>query len=141
MRVNYVIQPDGSGNPIGVPTCPACGYKMYTVYDECPDCGEPLDWSADAITELARMLHQAGIPYEMRKLYDGWQICYPKCDKCKGDVVKHCYSYGHDLNQLEAYGFHLPKNDVAGYLTAQEAFEFFDSQYKDNLVVIFNRFF
>lgn len=132
-RVDYEIVADSYGNPCGMPKCPKCGRWMYAVSDKCPDCSEELDWSPDAITKLAGMLYEAGIPHEMKKIHDGYGIWYPDAQHSKGDVVKHSGSYGHKLNLLEAYGFDINKkkcgDDVIGYLTAEQAFVFFKNQY------------
>ena len=86
------------------------------------------------INKLHNMLVQASIPFEQRKVYNGYQIIYPDHEHCKGDVICHEYSYGHKKGLLEAMGFDINRkkdgDDVIGCLTVEEAFEYFKKQYE-----------
>ena len=96
-----------------------------------------------AIMELDERLTAAGIPHVLRDMGSygdhldfGWQIVYPsieawsKDEAGSGDVVWNEASYGHEADLLEAMGFDIPNDDVRGYLTVDEAFGFFERQWK-----------
>ena len=85
-----------------------------------------------AILELDKLLTAEGIPHELIRVLDGWQICYPSRRQKKGDVVQHCHSYGAGLNQLEAMGFDIRRNDVVGFLTTGEAVEYFRKAWEED---------
>lgn len=73
-------------------------------------------------------LSQAGIPHELRKLYDGWIIIYrDKNGKRIGDVITHGGSYGEEQDLLEAFGFPECERDDLGYLGVEQAFELFEN--------------
>lgn len=74
---------------------------------------------------LVRLLVAAGIPHEVRPLYDGVQIAYPSFDNWCGDVVCHSGSYGHGRGLLEAMGVGAcdEEDDVEGWLTADTVFD------------------
>ena len=79
-----------------------------------------------SIQELDRKLTELGIPHEMHEMLDGYQICVPEKHKpnCfEGDVIEHFGSYGAEQDLLEVYGFNL--NDPDGYLTVEQALEYF----------------
>lgn len=93
------------------------------------------------IKKLDTMLTCAGIPHDLHKFHEGgWQITY--CydgewalrRKGCGDVVINDGSYGHESGLLEAMGFDITDeeygDEVVGYLTAEQAFEFFKRQYE-----------
>lgn len=98
--------------------------------------------SSKSIYELEDMLKEAGIPHEMRMMDGddntvfGYQIVYPSLSEWmeekagSGDVVCNEISYGHEQDLLEAMGFDIPGSDVEGFLTAQQAFEYFERQYR-----------
>ena len=92
------------------------------------------------IKKLDTMLTQAGIPHKLSRFSRGWQITYAndgifelRKSGC-GDVVCHEGSYGHEQGLLEAMGFDITDefygDEVVGYLTAEDAFEFFKRQYE-----------
>ena len=94
------------------------------------------------IKKLDEMLTESGIPHEMHPFYEGYQITYSKDGEWEwrksgcGDVVVHNTSYGHEKGLLEAGGFNdfiteeEYGDEVVGWLTAEEAFEFFRKQYE-----------
>lgn len=86
----------------------------------------------NAMTELETKLTESGIPYEKVAILDGYGLCYPDQKHWKGDVVQHRGSYGHQQDLFEAMGFNLPKGDVAGYLTVDEAYGYFAWQYEND---------
>lgn len=84
------------------------------------------------MTKLAVLLAQAGIPFELHP----WvmndeptiQIVSPSKDDCRVDAVCHHFSYGGQKGLLEVMGSanpNLENDDVVGWLTAEEAFEYF----------------
>ena len=91
-----------------------------------------------AISELAQKLTVSGIPFEVISLHDGYGICYPNQKDWKGDAVCHSGSYGHQRGLLEAMGFGINRkdngDDVVGYLTVAEAYEYFAEQYRKDTV-------
>lgn len=81
------------------------------------------------IFKLKEMLEKENIPFEFieREELEGYQIGYPKYSKitepneCVCSVIQHKYSYGNDVNLLEIW--ELSKDDVEGYLSAEDVFE------------------
>lgn len=69
------------------------------------------------IDELEEILKSAGIPYERRELFDGYQICVPRFKKRKFmSVVCHSGSYGHEQGLLEFWdtdSIHDPLGDLS----------------------------
>lgn len=85
----------------------------------------------NAIKELDRKLTEKGIPHEMHKLMDGYQICVPekhKENQFEGDAIQHFGSYGAEQDLIEVYGFNLDAPD--GYLTVEQALIYFVKWYK-----------
>ena len=83
----------------------------------------PLNNNYKSILELERKLTCRNIPHELVRLFDGWQICYPNENDKVFDVIEHYGSYGHETDQMEAYGYGI--DDVKGYLFVDEALELF----------------
>ena len=82
------------------------------------------------IIKLNKMLTEANIPHTIKRLMDGWQVCYPVDvvhDNCVMDAIEHFRSYGHEHDELEIMGLLTPKEEedkpVLGYLTAEDVFE------------------
>ena len=76
------------------------------------------------IHKLEGLLIEADIPYQKIVYSGGWQVCYINADGTKaGDAIEHTGSYGNANDLLEVAGFDV--EDVVGWLTAQEAFEYF----------------
>ena len=70
------------------------------------------------IRKLAKGLEERNIPYELKLLWDGWQIL---CDDW--DAICHSFSYGHEDGLLEIMGILVDKevgDTVEGCLTAEE---------------------
>ena len=77
------------------------------------------------IHKLEGMLIEAEIPYKKIVKNGGWLIYYDnKDDGMTGDAIEHTGSYGNANDLLEVAGFDV-EYDVAGWLTAKEAFEYF----------------
>lgn len=81
------------------------------------------------MTKLAVLLAKADIPFELRGITCGdaaasVQICSPSVDNCLIDAICHQYSYGGKEGLLEILGTGL--DDVAGWLSAEEAFTYFE---------------
>lgn len=80
-------------------------------------------------TEMYKLrdgLTERNIPFTMRNLWGGLQIC---CDDW--DAICHDYSFGHELGLLETMG--LPIDDcaegnVVGNLTAEDILNFLDTR-------------
>ena len=81
------------------------------------------------MTKLAVLLTKADIPFELRGQIStldtaSVQICSPSVDNCLIDAVCHQYSYGGNQGLLEILAVGL--DDVVGWLSAEEAFEYFE---------------
>lgn len=88
--------------------------------------------------KLARMLDDAGIPYERNDsvgLFDMDRIKYPSTKNCKCSVIYGYGSYGFNNGTLEIMGLLTPEEEeydqVVGYLTAEEVFERISKHYED----------
>ena len=78
------------------------------------------------MSHLYIALCDAGIPCEVRELWDGLQICYPNAKDCICDAICHSGSYGHERGLLEIMGLvdeEKVGDSVEGYLTALEVFK------------------
>lgn len=85
-----------------------------------------------SIQQLHKELDDRGIPHNFHELFDGYQICVPKDHRknnFEGDAIQHFGSYGAEEDLIEVYGFGL--TDPVGYLTAEEATEYFVSWWED----------
>ena len=89
------------------------------------------------ILRLKEMLEKENIPFEFTdyKEMEGCHIAYPKYDetkkgviKCDISVIQHKYSYGNDVNLLEMW--EMSKDDVEGYLSAEDVFERIKNHYE-----------
>lgn len=85
------------------------------------------------MTKLACLLAKANIPFELVAWECGGeptlQIAYPNKEHCLVDAVSHKYSYGGTKGLIEVMGSVNPDllegDSVRGWLTANEAFQFF----------------
>jgi len=95
------------------------------------------------ILKLKELLDkEKDIPYEFKKLLDGYQIIIYKKDKFGNfedilvDAIEHYGSYGHNDDLLEIYGGltgeERSHDAVLGYLTAEEVLKRFKFCYKHN---------
>lgn len=79
------------------------------------------------IIKLHDMLVEHDVPHALRRVFDGWQVCYPTDGDWIMSVIEHKGSYGADSDELEIMGLLTPEeetwDDVSGYLTAEEVFE------------------
>lgn len=82
------------------------------------------------LNKLLVLLARAGIPFEVfpyslcGEYY--FQICYPNKENCVVDAVSTPYTYGGKNGLIEVMVGHWKDDDVHGWLTANEAFQFFD---------------
>lgn len=82
---------------------------------------------------LVRLLVAAGVPHEVRTIYDGVQVLYPNLFRSVGDVVCHNFSYGHGKGLLEAMGVGVSEeagDSVEGWLTAETVFDRWYAHYQ-----------
>lgn len=82
------------------------------------------------MTEIEKLeihLKDIGIPYELMKAYDGFQITvFDSRMKYRFDAICHSLSYGGPRGLLEVKGWWLlRKNDVEGFLTAEDVMKMF----------------
>lgn len=79
------------------------------------------------IIKLHNMLVEHDIPHVIRRVMDGWQVCYPTADDWIADAVEHRGSYGRANDKLEIMGLLTPEeakcDEVLGDLTAEEVFD------------------
>lgn len=98
----------------------------------------PAEESYREIFKLHEMLENAQIPHTLKRLFDGWQVCYPEdrqSDNCVCDAVQHFGSYGSEDDRLELMGLLSEEENeenggVIGYLTAQEVFDRIEANWK-----------
>lgn len=93
-----------------------------------------LNMAYTEITRLHVMLEDNRIPHLFRRLYDGWQVCYPEDKERKISAVQHCFSYGAHENRIEIAGGITPADGtsdiVLGHLTAEDVFGRIVTMYK-----------
>lgn len=80
------------------------------------------------LNKLAVMLARAGIPFEIKAFNIDktatWSIVYP-CDALKEiSAVSHKWSYGGRTGLIEI--LRIRSNDTVGFLSAKDAFEYFN---------------
>ena len=86
------------------------------------------------ILELERMLIDAQIPHAIRRLYDGWQICYPSIDNHGVlSAIEFTGSYGSENDLIEIMRL-LDEQEgefdaVCGNLSAKNVFERIKNHY------------
>ena len=83
------------------------------------------------LNKLAVLLAKSDIPFEIYPYTIGdeqfFQLCYPNKEACIVDAVSTPYTYGGKEGLIEImWEGHWEYDDVAGWLTANEAFQFFD---------------
>lgn len=85
-----------------------------------------------SILELEKRLIDLNIEHELHRMDDGYIIYYPNHIDRIGDVIEHRFSYGNEVDQMEAYGFEECGDDVLGYLSVDKALELFINADKKN---------
>jgi len=82
------------------------------------------------IFKLKSLLEENHIPFkwiEHNDFRNGYQICYPKDEKCVCSVIEHLFSYGSQNDLLEIRGLLTEKEEkddsVLGNLTADNVFQ------------------
>ena len=107
--------------------------KRRTVFKE-KNFEYPLNENYKEIWILKAALQEAGIPFSFHRLYDGWQLCYPKDGEERiCSIVQHYFSYGHEFNLLEILGLNTEteeKEGVGGFLSAVEVFHRIKNNYE-----------
>lgn len=70
---------------------------------------------------LKGRLREAGIPYEVQKANDGWQVGIPHLypEESRISVIEHFASYGSAFDLLE---IQFPDGEIRGFLKAETAF-------------------
>ena len=85
------------------------------------------------ILKLNEMLTEAEIPHSIDRLFDGYQIVYFYKGEPIADAIEHFASYGSAENLLEIMGCMTSEeeehDDVLGYLTADEVFKRFATDF------------
>lgn len=84
------------------------------------------------IKKLAQGLLDREIMFDIRKLFDGYQIVVGDITNY-WDAICHFGSWGHEKGLLETSGFSMEDNDggdegVIGYLTAEDILRRIDDQ-------------
>lgn len=82
------------------------------------------------ILRLKEMLEKENIPFVFieREEVKGYQIFKTRMGEIIFSVVQHKYSYGNDVNLLEMW--EMSKDDVEGYLSAEDVFERIKNHYE-----------
>ena len=82
------------------------------------------------ILRLKEMLEKENIPFVFieREEVKGYQIFKTRMGEIIFSVVQHKYSYGNDVNLLEMW--EMSKDDVEGYLSAEDVFERIKKHYE-----------
>ena len=90
-------------------------------------------------TKLTKLLAKNNIPYEISTFrlgdFPAIKIACPSEAECVVDAVCHPFSYGGKEGYLEVLGScnpHMENDDVVGWLTAEEAFQYFNGTYVEN---------
>ena len=110
--------------------------SFYEIYDK--DTNEYiLDNKYQEILVLDKLLDYANIPHETKRLFDGWQIIYPKDGACRiCDAIEHFGSYGSEQDLLEIMGLISDEEEkydsIVGFLTANDVFERIKNHYESN---------
>lgn len=86
------------------------------------------------IFRLKEMLEKENIPFVFieREEVKGYQIFKTRMGEIIFSVVQHKYSYGNDVNLLEMWD--MSKDDVEGYLSAEDVFERIKKHYKAGVI-------
>ena len=83
------------------------------------------------ITKLAVLLAKADIPFELVAWTTNGeptiQIASPSKENCTVDAVCHQFSYGGPSGLIEIMSKDI-EDDVRGWLTAEEAFKYFNGE-------------
>ena len=83
------------------------------------------------VMRLADLCEKEGIPFVVRRAFDGLQLVCPNLDVWDFDIVCHRGSYGHEQGLLEAMGAICNTyDDVEGYLDVEEVFKRIKKYYK-----------
>ena len=89
-----------------------------------------LDPGYQEIITLHDMLVANDIPHIIRRIFEGWQICYggngdPENDRVLS-AIEHGGSYGNSYDKIEIMGLLTPEegteDDVVGWLTAEDVY-------------------
>ena len=81
---------------------------------------------------LLTTLVKNDIPFDVRRMYDGFQIFYPNIENQVCDVIIHSYSYGYKEGLLEIMGLSDTDDNVDGFLHGYDIFNRIFSHYINN---------
>ena len=81
---------------------------------------------------LLTRLVKNDIPFDVRRIFDGFQLIYPNIKNQVCDVVIHMGSYGGIDGTLEIMGLNDYEDDVEGYLHEYEVFNKIFNHYMKN---------
>lgn len=89
------------------------------------------------IFKLKELLEKGNIPFEFKKLYDGYQVIIRNSNKFKlADAIENKYSYGVEEDLLEIMGGLTEEEEefdsVLGGLSSEEVFKRFKYCYENN---------
>lgn len=78
---------------------------------------------------LGYLLQENEIPFQMEKLFDGYQIVVPgKYERRSISAIEHFGSYGSAFDTIE---FQEPSGTIRGFLKAEVAMEIIKYDYKE----------
>ena len=81
-----------------------------------------------AIFEIVRILEENGVPFNIKELYNGWQLRFPWCD---GDVICHSGSFDCEKGLTESYHFPWDNGDVCVFPPREMANKIIDYYKKE----------
>lgn len=81
---------------------------------------------------LITRLVKNDIPFDIRRLYDGFQLFYPNIENQVCDVIINNISYGYMDGTLEIMGLNDNEDNVEGYLHEYEVFNKIFNHYIKN---------
>lgn len=83
---------------------------------------------------LLERLVKNDVPFDVRRLYDGFQLFYPNIENQVCDVIIHSGSYGYQEGLLEIMGLIEDEggDSVVGYLHEYEVFNAIFNHYINN---------
>ena len=81
---------------------------------------------------LLTRLVKNDIPFDIRRIFDGFQLIYPNIENQVCDVVIHMGSYGVIDGTLEIMGLNDNEDNVDGYLHEYEVFDKIFNHYIKN---------
>lgn len=97
--------------------------------------GHETDARYQEILRLAGLMRKAGIPHQLRKVYEGWQILYPSLYGVQMDVAQHRGTGGSLNDRVELMGLKSADDDIGpihSNLKAEQALKIIQQHYNEH---------